>query len=67
MVDVRKVDDAGDGYVATLGVRGSDKVESIIALLKANTDMFADIRLVSESPSAGAPGPRRALIELRLQ
>lgn len=54
-VYVRKVEAAGDGFVATLGVQGADTVEKVISMFKKNTTLFADIRPLKESaPEAGS-------------
>lgn len=67
MVSVRKVDDLGDGYVATLDLLGGATAESFVARLGANSVMFADIRVFSESQSAQSPGRRVARLGLVLR
>lgn len=67
MVTVRKVDDLGDGYVATVDIVGGATVESYVARLGANSGMFSDIRVFSESASAQAPGRRVARLGLVLR
>lgn len=66
-VDVRKVVAAGDGYVATLGVQGSDSVEAVILMFKRNTTLFADILPLSQTPPEAGSRTRVVQIELRVR
>jgi hypothetical protein len=67
MISVRKVDDVGDGYVATLSIPATASIESVIAGFKTNTKLFADIRPLNESPPVGTATLRVAQIKLWLR
>lgn len=66
-VYVKKVAAAGDGYVATLDVQGSDSVEAVILMFKRNTTLFADIRPLKETPPEAGSRTRVVQIELRVR
>ena len=50
MVSVRKVDDAGDGYVAELDVIGDEPVDPLLQRLRAGTTMFRRVELIDDQP-----------------
>lgn len=67
MVDVAKVETAGDGYVATLHLMGQETPENVIARLKATTSLFSEITLINESVRIDAPKVRIAQLRLRVR
>lgn len=67
MVDVKKVDDVGDAYVATLNILGHEPAENIVARLRTTTSIFSEIALISESVRADQPKIRIAQLRLRVR
>lgn len=67
LVDVTKVVDAGDAYVATLNILGQETLPNILARLRANTRMFGEIDVLGETVSPATPGLRVAQLSLRLR
>lgn len=67
LVDVTKVIDAGDAYVATLNILGQDSMESIVTRLRRNTDMFGDIVVLQDAARPDTPRLRVAQLQLRLR
>jgi hypothetical protein len=67
MFEVKKVQDAGDGYVVTLSFAEREKLEAFVARLKANSPMIADIAVLSESGTGAVPGQRIAQLKVQVR
>lgn len=67
LVDVFKAEAAGQDYVASLYVFDEVSTEHVIARIRANTQLFAEITALDEQPRPGAPRWRllRLLLKLR--
>jgi len=65
MVSVRKVEDAGDGYVAELDVIGSESLVPLLQRLRAGTSIFRDVELLDDAEQTDRRNLR--LVRLRLK
>lgn len=64
--EVRRVEATAEGYVATLDVAAAESTTDLVAGLKRDTKMFAEIQPIDESPRADTPKWRVARVRLRM-
>ena len=67
MVDVREVEDAGDHYIATLSVIGSESPETILKRIRMNTRMFDEIIVLDDAPDYRSKNLRAVRLRLTLK
>ena len=67
MVSVREVEDAGDHYIATLSVIGSESPDTILQRLRANSQMFDEITVLDDGPDYRSRNLRAVRLRLTLR
>lgn len=65
MISVRKVEDAGDGYVAELDVIGDESPAPLLQRLRAGTTMFRDVELLDDAAQTDRRNLRRVRLRLK--